>query len=541
MQRVLAATARLRPATRAFSSSPCWCQPDSGAPEASTSAAATEPSSSSTAYSLPHDAFSSAELDAAPRPSARSVPRQRQRQTLSDAEARAFADLLGELLPRSTQPPATPAAPQGRAGAQGQPSGMFDIFNPAAHSPDVPEGVNKVQQALMRRVGHKMGMHVDESSGKWERKQRSELTEPETLELDRLREELFALRSDKDVLEWGMREVFGYTDARTGILADPAALPISAPTPDSHVAAAAADATTVARGPSSRIFPDLLLLLFLVLRDAHANPHAALSVFSLAASNPFSYINGCTTALYLEVLRTRWAQGDVEQFQAGLDEMRSGGVPLNDKVRDLVRAVGEAMRADEERAELRVDAALASAASDPSAPPGAAVLDSAEREARVLRARFFGPRQVRAWTQMERIVEENLGELERARRAREDERWHAAERARRDRDGAERDQALRERPDFVSRAATLADEVRPQRERRVPRDRFVAAAAAPPSSDADGLLGRLAPKLERDEDGNVVLPKPPPFVNQYKIRRQNRTREEKARRDHKHPALWWRK
>ncbi|BGP50252.1 hypothetical protein JCM10450v2_006168 [Rhodotorula kratochvilovae] len=537
MHRVIATTRLLRPAVaRPFSTSPCCCHPPppDGAHQSAPASAPADPLS---AYSSPFDAFAADSHPGEhaadpPRPSSRpatSTSRPRQRQLLSNAEAQAFADLLGEILPRSTRPPTSGDAASSAAG--GAAPGLFDIFSPgaaAAQSPDVAAGVTRVQQALLRKVGQKMGVTVEPGSGRWERKARTELTERESLELDRLREELVTLRSDKDVLDWGMRNVFGFQGGvKAGILPDPTTLPIELPR---SIDAGAADARAPpAVGPSSRIFPDLLHLLFVVLRDTHQAPHAALSVFALAASNPFSYIAGCTTALYNEVLRTRWAEGDVESLLGTLEEMRAAGVALDDRTRELVAAVGEAMRVDADRAEVRVQALVDARVLG----GGTGILDARERDAAVARHRFFSSRQADAWARMERIVEENLGELERARRERDEERWHAQERARMSLEELERGDAERERPALVSRRrlSPYDDGGPSRREPRDDRDRGERAPMTP--------FGWREPRMEVGPDGKLTMPKRPSFANPFKIRRKGLSKEEKSAKDNKHPALWW--
>lgn len=620
MHRALAAAATrswLRPSAaplptlrRAFASSPCSCQESSAPflPLASPAQgqidddahppsnsidkphddapAIQEPPAATAAYSLPQDAFAAEDHPGQPassssyRPASTRPPtsKPRQRQFLSTAEAQAFADLLGEILPRSSRPPSDPLAAASAsassssspsagstAGTASPPPGLFDIFSPsaaaAAHSPEVASSVTRVQQALLRKVGR----GVEPGSARWERKARAELSEHETLQLDRLQEQLATLRSDTDVLEWGLRNVFGFAAEHRSILVDPATLPVSEAFP-SPMDAPPRSATTLSppatAGPSSRLFPDLLHALFLSLRDTHHSPHSALSVFSLAASNPFSFIAGCTTALYNEVFRTRWAEGDVEALLAALEDMRAAGVPLDDRTRDLVSAVGQAMRIDSERADARVEALLAAGqlhlpggGAGGGGGAGVTALDDEEREREVARRRFFSGEQVRAWGTMERLVEEQWAESERKRRERDDERWAAQEHARLSREEGERDEAERERPSLVGGVGGGggfgggggAFGAGAGRRRLSPYDedeggRFGSSSS---SSSRRGGSGRMTsfgwrdPVPERDDDGRMTLPKRPSFANPFKIRRKALTKAEKSAKDDRHPALWW--
>lgn len=469
-------------------------------------------------------------------------------------------------MPRSA---AAAAQPSASATDAGQDSGLFSIFTDThaapATSPNAPgdpaaAGLSKVQQALMRKVGPKMGLQLDLASGKWSHRARAELTEEEELELDRLREELIALKSDADVVRWGLEHVFGYpppsATTRGMLFPDPEQFPVAAP--GAAAGAKTLTATPATRGPLSRMYPDLLLLLFVVLRDTHQNPSTALSFFHLAKSNPYSYITGCTTALYLEVLRTHWndGAGDVEGVLGALDEMRANGVPFDDKVRELVRAIGDAIRIDQERAELRLDRELAQRGASTSEGNNNALTPD-ERDRQVQLRRYFDATQVGAWSRMERIVEENQDELEDARRVREDERWHDAEAARRERLRGERAGAYRERPDLMpDPAARGGEDVGPHRSNLLTgADRFESPSplgrpgATATAAHAGGARGSSrpawetwkVPTAERDSDGNLVMPKRPSFVNPYKIRRRGLSKEEKAAKDTKHPALWWKR
>ncbi|BGP18460.1 hypothetical protein JCM10213_003192 [Rhodosporidiobolus nylandii] len=538
-------------ATRQFSSTRCWCESsqspaeapyvpsESLSPSAADAATSSSSTSASSAYSLPFDAFNPSALPASPppQPGPRTTRaahpasfRSRQKQHLTDSEAQAFADLLGEILPRSMG---------SQASSRGGGGGIFDILASqgagAAPTGQKPQesGVGKVQEALMRKVGAKMGVQYEEGSTRWERRKREELTEQEKLRLDGLREELMQLRTDREVLLWGMRNVFGYGQSGGDVFPDPALLP-SAPAFDADPSTPRSD--NASGGPSSRIYPDLLHLLFLVLRDTHHAPNAALGVFSLAASNPYSYINGCTTALYTEVLRTRWAQGDIESAQTTLDEMRASGLRIDDKIRELVRAIGEAIRIDGERAELRVDALVAEKKLD-------ADLDGAEREREVDRRRFFGEAQRAAWSRMEHVVEQADDELERARREIQDEK-RREEYASLASFASGFDAPPREDSASDDDAAYRVPYAPPPRKTKSPYDEDYESSSSSRGASRRGYdFGRSdwSPEATRDEYGNMVLPKRPSFANPFKIRRKGLSKEDKARKDAKHPALWWKK
>lgn len=91
-------------------------------------------------------------------------------------------------------------------------------------------------------------------------------------------------------------------------------------------------------------------------------------------------------------------EGDVESVAESLEEMRSSGVKLDEGTKNIVTAIGEAIRIDEARAEVRAAEKFEKDRRDLS-------------EEEVARSRLFSPEQIRAWGRMEWIVEENQDEM----------------------------------------------------------------------------------------------------------------------------------
>ncbi|ORY76004.1 hypothetical protein BCR35DRAFT_353517 [Leucosporidium creatinivorum] len=559
---------------------------ESSAPESSTSTkpAATE---SPLAYTRPQDAYDPlfADLPPAPRSSwassssfgspspasvlhsARPAPLQpfthpttsrssaraplqhsqpRQRQKLSPTEAQTFAELLHQILP--TQP--------ARSGHEGGLFGRTGQANALA--------AEKVEQALQRTLAKK---------GARPRRVKIELSDREVEQLDKMRETMVGFESDLELYRWALVEVFGFPSSET-IFPDLTDSTNLAGPPPAPADSSSTDPSTLPlpKGPSSPIYPDLLLILFLLLRDTYRAPHLALHVFTLASSTPYSYVLGCHTALYNEVLRTKWMEGDVESVAAGVEEMRSAGVRMDERTREIVDAIGRAIRVDEERAEARVvvtkaeiKSSLLSTTNDPSADsesvPRPAGLSHKEEELLLKRSRFFGSHQVGAWSKMERVVEENQEETLARQERMLDDRWREIEARREREEDEERNQAERERPNLFFGADSG------RRRRRDPyafdQDRhqpdsfssFSRRAPAPYSTDSTyddpsrPLPSTFFPRRRdevdspssptRSEDGTLLLPKRPSFANPFKIRQKARSREEKARRDKPHPMMAW--
>lgn len=320
-------------------------------------------------------------------------PRQRQAQNLSRSEAQAFADLLAEILPDATES-------SSRRGGGG---GIFDQLIP---------GVEKVQQAVRRKSGQQREKNKSH--------QQLELSEAEETRLDEMKEEMRGCRSDVELIRWALPAVFGL-EAKHGLFpslssaSSTATFELPSPTPTGDV---------LPTGPLSSLYPHLLHTLFLTLRDTYNSPHSALHIFQLASTlSPTSYIRGCTTALYDAMLSTRWwSFGDIESVGLGIQEMRERGVKISSTTRSLVDSIGSAVRIDQERAELK------------------------EKE-----QGYFSEEEINAWRKMERLVEENQEEVERKRRAADDERWRAREAITKRKYMEEREQAERDRPSLFMR------------------------------------------------------------------------------------------
>ncbi|KAI0829935.1 hypothetical protein BC628DRAFT_1083799 [Trametes gibbosa] len=155
-------------------------------------------------------------------------------------------------------------------------------------------------------------------------------------DLDRKKEEMELCETDVQLLEWAMREVFGesqrYADA-------------AHPTPD---ATAQANPGPAAEPPASEnlqlqpsSYPHLLAAIMRTFRDKYDDPHLALSMFDHARHLSIaSFVFGCTTPAYNELIETRWRcfrdlRGVVDAFE----EMRVNGIELDSRTRLLGETV----------------------------------------------------------------------------------------------------------------------------------------------------------------------------------------------------------
>lgn len=161
-------------------------------------------------------------------------------------------------------------------------------------------------------------------------------------ELDRKKEEMDLCDTDQELLDWAMNEVFGesqrYEEAARQAMASPST---------------SAEKSVQLQPPS---YPFLIASLMRTFRDKYGDPHLALSVFDHARHLSIaSYVFGCTTPAYNELIETRWkCFRDVRGVCDALEEMRVNGIEMDNRTRGLAeqvrREVGERNLWEEEKA-----------------------------------------------------------------------------------------------------------------------------------------------------------------------------------------------
>ena len=140
-------------------------------------------------------------------------------------------------------------------------------------------------------------------------------------ELDRLKEQLALCSSDYAMLEWAEQEVFG---------------------PSIRAEEAAREAFSAGKPQPSHlqppVYPRLLAALMSAACEKYDDPHLALTLFEHVRNlSPLSYIFGCTTPAYNELLETRWGSfRDLRGVHAALKEMRVNGISPDSRTRALV-------------------------------------------------------------------------------------------------------------------------------------------------------------------------------------------------------------
>lgn len=147
--------------------------------------------------------------------------------------------------------------------------------------------------------------------------------------LDLKKEEMDMCETDHQLLEWAMREIFEESTkyeeaARKAILA------------------AAESQTPVDLPPlQPPAYPHLLAHLIHTFRDKYNDPHLALAMFDHARHLSIaSYVFGCSTQAYNELIETRWTCFyDVKGVHDALEEMTVNGVNIDSRTRRLVETV----------------------------------------------------------------------------------------------------------------------------------------------------------------------------------------------------------
>ncbi|TFK74529.1 hypothetical protein BDN72DRAFT_833010 [Pluteus cervinus] len=163
------------------------------------------------------------------------------------------------------------------------------------------------------------------------------LTTAEDEELDRMKEAMNMCRTDEELLQWAMKEVFGETeqlsrqDASTASSSTDGQLPTSEQVKDP-------EKRTILHSPA---FSHLLASLMRTFRNKYNDPHLSLAIFDHARTHSIeSYVFGCTTPAYNELIQTRWTHlRDLRGVHDTLIEMRANGVNTDSTTKKIVEQI----------------------------------------------------------------------------------------------------------------------------------------------------------------------------------------------------------
>lgn len=177
-------------------------------------------------------------------------------------------------------------------------------------------GVGKSHSSEMNNLAVQLRQHS--KNLKW--------TSEADQELDRKKEEMDLCDTDQQLLDWAMREVFGESQRYEEAARKAGTSPSSS-------------SKNLQLQPPS--YPYLIASLMRTFRDKYGDPYLALSIFDHARHLSIaSYVFGCTTPAYNELVETRWrCFRDVRGVCDALEEMRVNGIEMDTRTRGLAEVV----------------------------------------------------------------------------------------------------------------------------------------------------------------------------------------------------------
>ena len=148
--------------------------------------------------------------------------------------------------------------------------------------------------------------------------------------LDELKEEVSAISSDFELLDWARRRVFD-------------TLPKPTMSGSSTLLSETEEPTEF---PST--YPRILAHLMKVSRQNYNNPHLSLSLFHHAQTHsPESYLSGCLSSAYTELIRTRWeCFRDLEGVYRAIQEMDLNAVSWDRTTQSTIGKIVEQVGRD---------------------------------------------------------------------------------------------------------------------------------------------------------------------------------------------------
>lgn len=162
-------------------------------------------------------------------------------------------------------------------------------------------------------------------------------------EIDILLEEMMRCRTDQELLNWLVNRIFKdrpstltppVTSTSSGISTSPEAPgPGPPPLPETE--------TLYHLSTSPAAYARVITEAIAIFRDKYNDPYLALSVFDHARRRSvLSFVLGCTTPAYNELLITRWSVfRDLKGVADALEEMKVNGVLPDNQTRKIVETV----------------------------------------------------------------------------------------------------------------------------------------------------------------------------------------------------------
>lgn len=169
-------------------------------------------------------------------------------------------------------------------------------------------------------------------------------------EFDKKREAMFACKSDQELLQWAIREVFIQPSA-----------PADGPSPGAPDTSSSNNPEEALNKPKELhpgIYGRVVASIMKEFREQYNNPHLAIAIFDYTRRlSIVSYVTGCTAPSYNELMRTHWVSfHNIRAVVNVAEEMRVNGVfpdqasflllnQIQDRLEPIVRA-GESTNTD---------------------------------------------------------------------------------------------------------------------------------------------------------------------------------------------------
>ncbi|WWC96083.1 hypothetical protein V866_002950 [Kwoniella sp. B9012] len=149
-------------------------------------------------------------------------------------------------------------------------------------------------------------------------------------EFEMLKEEMEVISSDVELIEWSKNRVFK---------------PLTNIDNDSNSKTGTTGLSVITYSPT---YPKILAHLLRTLRVNYNSPHLVLSLFNYAQNISLeSYLSGCLTEVYNEVLLTRWESfRDLKGVELGIREMEIMGVNWDQITARLISKIVEEISKD---------------------------------------------------------------------------------------------------------------------------------------------------------------------------------------------------
>ena len=250
-----------------------------------------------------------------------SARRPTRRPTMTAREISAFDDMFDMIFTAASKS----REPRGEAGGQSSGEPHEPRPSPSTSSPPT-SAAESTTPAPPQPIGRSPSGEMFDLFGKLRRhSNRMRRTSATDELLDRQKEEMELCDTDQELLTWATRSIF----------------PETPPAPP--------DGSELARYLANPTYPHVLAHLMRTFRIKYRNPHTALALFAHAKRRSIhSYVFGCTTPAYNELIEIRWElNGQLGVVEAALAEMHANGVAVDKHTRAVVervrREVGERM------------------------------------------------------------------------------------------------------------------------------------------------------------------------------------------------------